>query len=163
MTHICVTRPEGVKESNILGLVMQCSHHRSGIKKGLSTIRHQAIIQSNSDVSRLMVHDTGTTEVFDPLLVRFRRPLVRPLIRSTRLHSRCWRPHPHSCRFATTIKTTWPTKERSRHAFGDPQKTTVRYTRSPVRYRYDLTDHSHDHVPDRGDRHTRHRLIAKRW
>ena len=50
--------------------------------------------------------DTGTTEVFDPLLVRFRRPLVRPLIRSTRLHSRCWRPHPRSCRFATTIKTT---------------------------------------------------------
>ena len=52
------------------------------------------------------LYDTGTTEVFDPLLVRFRRPLVRPLIRSTRLHSRCWRPHPRSCRFATTIKTT---------------------------------------------------------
>ena len=50
--------------------------------------------------------DTGTTEVVDPLLVRFPRPLVRPLIRSTRLHSRCWRSHPRSCRFATTIKTT---------------------------------------------------------
>ena len=52
------------------------------------------------------LYDTGTTEVFDPLLVRFRRPLVRPLIRSTRLHSRCWRPHPRSCRLTTTIKTT---------------------------------------------------------
>ena len=50
--------------------------------------------------------DTGTTEVFDPLLVRFPRPLVRPLIRSIRLHSRCWRPRPRSCRFATAIKTT---------------------------------------------------------
>ena len=109
------------------------------------------------------LYDTGTTEVFDPLLVRFRRPLVRPLIQSTRLHSRCWRPHPRSCRFATTIKTTQPTKERSRHAFGDLQKTTARYTRSPVRYRYDLADHSHDHVPDRGDRLNRHRLIAEMW
>ena len=46
--------------------------------------------------------DTGTTEVFEPLsCVRFRRPLVRPLIRSTRLHSWCWRPHIRSCRFAT--------------------------------------------------------------
>ena len=52
------------------------------------------------------LYDTGTTEVFDPLLVRFRRPLVRPLIRSTLRHSRCWRPHPRSSRFATTIKTT---------------------------------------------------------
>ena len=52
------------------------------------------------------LYDTGTTEVFDPLLVRFPRPLVRPLIRSTRLHSRCWRLHPRSCRFATAIKTT---------------------------------------------------------
>ena len=52
------------------------------------------------------LYDTGTTEVFDPLLVRFPRPLVRPLIRSTRLRARCWRPHPRSCRFATTIKTT---------------------------------------------------------
>ena len=52
------------------------------------------------------LYDTGMTEVFDPLLVRFPRPLVRPLIRSTRLHSRCWRPHPRSCRFATMIKTT---------------------------------------------------------
>ena len=52
------------------------------------------------------LYDTGTTEVFDPLLVRFRRPLVRPLIRSTRLYSRCWRPHSRSCRCATTIKTT---------------------------------------------------------
>ena len=52
------------------------------------------------------LYNTGTTEVFDPLLVRFRRPLERPLIWSARLHSRCWRPHPRSCRFATTIKTT---------------------------------------------------------
>ena len=52
------------------------------------------------------LYDTGTTEVFDPLLVRFPRPLVRPLIRSTRLRARCWRPHPRSRRFATTIKTT---------------------------------------------------------
>ena len=91
------------------------------------------------------LYDTGTTEVFDPLFVRFPRPLVRPLIRSTRLHSRCWRLH------------------RSRYAFGDLQKTAVRYTRPPVRYRYDMTDHSHDHVPDWGDRFNRHRLIAKRW
>ena len=48
------------------------------------------------------LYDIGTTEVFDPLFVRF----WRPLIRSTRLHSRCWRPHPRSCRFATMIKTT---------------------------------------------------------
>ena len=109
------------------------------------------------------LYDTGTTEVFDPLLVRLPRPLLRPLIRSTRLHSRCWRPHPRSCRFATTIKTTKPTKERPRHAFGDLQKTAVRCRRPPVRYRYDLTDHSHDHVPDRGDRLNRHRLIATRW
>ena len=52
------------------------------------------------------LYDIGTTEVFDPLLVRFPQPLVRPLIRSTRLRARCWRPHPRSCRFATTIKTT---------------------------------------------------------
>ena len=52
------------------------------------------------------LYDTGTTEVFDPLLVRFPRPLVRPLIRSTRLRAWCWRPHPRSCRLATTIKTT---------------------------------------------------------
>ena len=52
------------------------------------------------------LYDTGTTEVFDPFLVRFPRPLVRPLIRSTRLCARYWRPHPRSCRFATTIKTT---------------------------------------------------------
>ena len=52
------------------------------------------------------LYDTGTTEVFDPLLVRFPRPLVRPLIQSTRLRAQCWRPHPRSCRFATTIKTT---------------------------------------------------------
>ena len=108
-------------------------------------------------------HMNQFTHVFDPLIVRFRRPLVRPLIQSTRLHSRCKRPHPRSCRFAIMIKTTYPTKERSRHAFGDLQKTAVRYTRPPVRYRYDLTDHSHDHVPDRGDRLNRHRLIAKRW
>ena len=59
--------------------------------------------------SRILVrqlYETGTTEVFDPLLVRFPRPLVRPLIRSTRLRTRCWRPHPCSCRFATTIKMT---------------------------------------------------------
>ena len=104
------------------------------------------------------LYDTGMAEVFDPLLVRFPRPLVRSLIRSTRLHSRCWRPHPRSCRFATTIKTTWPTEERSCHTFGDLQKTAVRYTRPPVRYRYDVTDHSHDHVPDRGDRFNRHRF-----
>ena len=109
------------------------------------------------------LYDTGTTEVVDPLLVRFPRPLVWPLIQSTRLHSRCWRPHPRSCRFATTIKATWLTKERSRHAFGDLHKTAVRYTRPPARYRYDLTDHSHDQVPDRGDRLNRHRLIAERW
>ena len=51
------------------------------------------------------LYDTGATVVFDPLLARFPRPLVRPLIRSIRLHSRCWRPHPRSCRFATAIKT----------------------------------------------------------
>ena len=109
------------------------------------------------------MYATSTTEVFDPLLVRFPRPSVRPLIRSTRLHSRRWRPHPRPCRCATTITTTEPTKERARHALDDLQKTAVRYTRPPVRYRYDLTDHSHDHVPDRGDRLNRHRLIAERW
>ena len=110
------------------------------------------------------LYDTGTTtEMFELLLVRLPRPLLRQLIRSTRLHSRCWRPHPRSCRFATTIKTTKPTKGRPRHALGDLQKTAVRYRRPPVRYRYDLTDHSHDHVPDRGDRLNRHRLIAEWW
>ena len=34
------------------------------------------------------LYDTCTTEVFCPLFVRFPRPSVRPLIRSTRLHSR---------------------------------------------------------------------------
>ena len=60
-------------------------------------------------VSTILVrqmYDTGTTEVFNPLLVRFRWSLVQSLIRSTRLHSRCWRPHPRSCRFVPTIKAT---------------------------------------------------------
>ena len=42
------------------------------------------------------LYDTGTRDVFNPLLVSFPRPLVRPLIRSTRLHSEFWRPHPRS-------------------------------------------------------------------
>ena len=75
---------------------------------------HQIVILTpdlclSKTVSTILVrqmYDTGTTEVFDPLLVRFPRPLIRPLIRLTRLRSRCWRPHSRPCRFATAIKTT---------------------------------------------------------
>ena len=80
------------------------------------------------------LYDALTTEVFDPLLVRFPRPLVRPLIPSTRLHSRCWRPHPRSCRFATRLKlpnrlkndpvTLLPTFRRPLYATHDHQYVT---------------------------------------
>ena len=42
-----------------------------------------------STILARQLYDTGTTEVFGPLWVRFPRPSVRPLIRSTRLYSRC--------------------------------------------------------------------------
>ena len=129
----------------------------------VSLTAYLCLSKTASTILVRQLYDTSTTEVFDPLLIRFPRPLVRPLIRSTRLQSRCWRPHPRSCRFGTTIKTTQPTKERPSHAFDDLQKTAVRNTRSPVRYRYDLTNNSHDHVPDRGDRLNRHWLVAERW
>ena len=80
------------------------------------------------------LYDTGTTEVFDPLLVRFPRPLVRPLIRSTRLRARCWRPHPRSCRLLPRLKrpsrlkndpvTLLPTFRRPLYATHDHQYVT---------------------------------------
>ena len=59
------------------------------------------------------------------------------------------------------IKTTLQTIVQSLHDFGNLYMITVRYVPLPVRYRYDVNDQCHDHVPDHDDRFSWHELMGK--
>ena len=85
-------------------ILCRCSRHDRN--KTIRSWPYLCLSKTASTSLERQLYDNGTTHVFDPLLVCFPRPLVRPLMRSTRLHSRCWRPHLRSCRFATRVKTT---------------------------------------------------------